>query len=89
MRWRKRCGEGAGRRLLLNRGRREPRPDPRWVEVGCSRAAAGVHFGEHTCVVALGIGINGVKHRSEQFIPENTVGKTDRTTDGTNQVMVA
>jgi hypothetical protein len=24
----------------------------------------GVHFGEHTCVVALGIDIDGVKHRS-------------------------
>ena len=24
--------------------------------------ADGVHFGEHTCVVALGIGIDGVKH---------------------------
>jgi putative transposase len=24
--------------------------------------AGGVHFGEHTCVVALGIGIDGVKH---------------------------
>jgi putative transposase len=24
----------------------------------------GVHFGEHTCVVALGIGIGGVKHPS-------------------------
>ena len=22
----------------------------------------GVHFGEHTCVVALGIGIDGTKH---------------------------
>ncbi len=22
----------------------------------------GVHFGEHLCVVALGIGIDGVKH---------------------------
>jgi hypothetical protein len=24
--------------------------------------ADGVHFGEHTCVVALGIGIDGTKH---------------------------
>lgn len=22
----------------------------------------GVHFGEHTCIVALGIGVDGTKH---------------------------
>ena len=39
----------------------------------------GVHFGEHTCVVALGIGINGVKHplAVEEGSTENATLVTD------------
>ena len=35
----------------------------RWVGWTWSRYMIdGVHFGEHLCVVALGIGIDGIKH---------------------------
>ena len=39
----------------------------------------GVHFGEHTCVVALGIGVNGVKHplAVEEGSTENATVVTD------------
>ena len=39
----------------------------------------GVHYGEHTCVVALGIGINGVKHplAVEEGSTENATLVTD------------
>ena len=39
----------------------------------------GVHFGEHTCVVALGIGIDGVKHplALEEGSTENATLATD------------
>ena len=39
----------------------------------------GVHFGEHTCVVALGIGIDGVKHplALEEGSTENATLVTD------------
>jgi putative transposase len=39
----------------------------------------GVHFGEHTCVVALGIGIDGTKHplAVEEGSTENTTLVTD------------
>jgi putative transposase len=39
----------------------------------------GVHFGEHTCVVALGIGIDGTKHPLgvEEGSTENTAVVTD------------
>ena len=39
----------------------------------------GVHFGEHTCVVALGIGIDGVKHplAMEEGSTENATLVTD------------
>ena len=39
----------------------------------------GVHFGEHTCVVALGIGIDGTKHplALEEGSTENTTLVTD------------
>ena len=41
--------------------------------------ADGVHFGEHTCVVALGIGIDGVKHplAIEEGSTENATLVTD------------
>lgn len=41
--------------------------------------AGGVHFGEHTCVVALGIGIDGVKHPLgvEEGPTENAAVVTD------------
>jgi putative transposase len=41
--------------------------------------ADGVHFGEHTCVVALGIGIDGVKHPLgvEEGSTENAAVVTD------------
>src|SRR2546423_3558508 len=41
--------------------------------------ADGVHFGEHTCVVALGIGIDGVKHplALEEGSTENATLVTD------------
>ena len=41
--------------------------------------ADGVPFGEHTCVVALGIGIDGVKHplAGEEGSPENATLVTD------------
>src|ERR1051326_8350956 len=40
----------------------------------------GVHFGEHTCVVALGIGIDGKKHplAVEEGSTENATLVTDR-----------
>jgi hypothetical protein len=39
----------------------------------------GVHFGEHTCVVALGIGIDGTKHpvAVEEGSTENATLVTD------------
>jgi transposase-like protein len=39
----------------------------------------GVHFGEHTCVVALGIGIDGTKHPLgvEEGSAENAAVVTD------------
>jgi putative transposase len=42
----------------------------------------GVHFGEHTCVVALGIGIDGTKHplAVEQGSTENATLVTDLVT---------
>jgi putative transposase len=41
--------------------------------------AGGVHFGEHTCVVALGIGLDGVKHPLgvEEGSTENAAVVTD------------
>lgn len=41
--------------------------------------ADGVHFGEHTCVVALGIGIDGIKHPLgvEEGSTENAAVVTD------------
>jgi putative transposase len=41
--------------------------------------AGGVHFGEHTCVVALGIGIDGTKHplAVEEGSTENATLVTD------------
>ena len=42
----------------------------------------GVHFGEHTCVVALGIGIDGIKHplAVEEGSTENATLVTDLVT---------
>src|SRR5215469_10212429 len=39
----------------------------------------GVHFGEHTCVVALGIGVDGAKHplAVEEGSTENATLVTD------------
>ena len=41
--------------------------------------STGVHFGEHTCVVALGIGIDGTKHplAVEEGSTENATLVTD------------
>ncbi len=53
------------------RGGSSRRPRPRWPSCWPPTCPAldlvavmvdGVHFGEHTCVVALGIGIDGTKH---------------------------
>ena len=58
----------------------------------------GVHFGEHTCVVALGIGADGVKHplAVEEGSTENTTlvtglitGLRDRGLDVTRPVLAA
>jgi transposase-like protein len=57
----------------------------------------GVHFGEHTCVVALGIGIDGVKHplslvegstENTTLVTELIVGLRERGLDVTKPILV-
>jgi len=57
----------------------------------------GVHFGEHTCVVALGIGIDGVKHplslvegstENTTLVTELIVGLRERGLDTTRPILV-
>jgi transposase-like protein len=57
----------------------------------------GVHFGEHTCVVALGIGIDGTKHplslvegstESASLVSELIVGLRERGLDVTKSILV-
>ena len=59
------------RRARRCRAGSSPRPRPRWPSCSPRTCPAldlvafmvdGVHFGEHTCVVALGIDIDGAKH---------------------------
>ncbi len=56
----------------------------------------GVHFGEHTCVVALGIAIDGTKHplslvegstENATLVTELIVGLRERGLDGTKSVL--
>jgi putative transposase len=57
----------------------------------------GVHFGEHTCVVALGIGIDGTKHplslvegsnENATLVTELIVGRRERGLDVTRPILV-
>jgi putative transposase len=57
----------------------------------------GVHFGEHTCVVALGIGIDGTKHplslvegstENTTLVTELIVGLRERGLDVTRPILV-
>ena len=57
----------------------------------------GVHFGEHTCVVALGIGIDGTKHplslvegstENTTLVTELIVGLRERGLDVTKPILV-
>lgn len=57
----------------------------------------GVHFGEHTCVVALGIGIDGTKHplslvegstENATLVSELIVGLRERGLDVTKPILV-
>jgi putative transposase len=57
----------------------------------------GVHFGEHTCVVALGIGINGTKHplslvegstENATLVTDLIVGLRERGLDVTRPILV-
>lgn len=57
----------------------------------------GVHFGEHTCVVALGIGIDGTKHplslvegstENATLVTELIVGLRERGLDVTRPILV-
>jgi putative transposase len=57
----------------------------------------GVHFGEHTCVVALGIGIDGVKHplslvegstENATLVTDLLVGLRERGLDVTRPILV-
>jgi putative transposase len=57
----------------------------------------GVHFGEHTCVVALGIGIDGIKHplslvegstENTTLVIELIVGLRERGLDVTKPILV-
>ena len=57
----------------------------------------GVHFGEHTCVVALGIGIDGVKHplaveegstENATLVTDLITGLRDRGLDVTRPILV-
>ena len=57
----------------------------------------GVHFGEHTCVVALGIGIDGTKHplslvegstENATLVTELIVGLRERGLDVTQSILV-
>ena len=57
----------------------------------------GVHFGEHTCVVALGIDIDGVKHplslvegstENATLVTELIVGLRERGLDVTRPILV-
>jgi putative transposase len=57
----------------------------------------GVHFGEHTCIVALGIDINGVKHplslvegstENATLVTELIVGLRERGLDVTRPILV-
>jgi transposase-like protein len=57
----------------------------------------GVHFGEHTCVVALGIGIDGIKHplslvegstENTTLVTELIVGLRERGLDVTRPILV-
>jgi putative transposase len=57
----------------------------------------GVHFGEHTCVVALGIGIDGTKHplslvegstENATLVTELIVGLRERGLDVTQPILV-
>ena len=58
--------------------------------------AGGVHFGEHTCVVALGIGIDGTKHplaveegstENATLVTELATGLRDRGLDVTRPIL--
>jgi transposase-like protein len=57
----------------------------------------GVHFGEHTCVVALGIGIDGIKHplslvegstENTTLVTDLIVGLRERGLDVTRPILV-
>jgi putative transposase len=57
----------------------------------------GVHFGEHCCVVALGIGLDGTKHplslvegstENATLVPELIVGLRERGLDVTRPILV-
>jgi transposase-like protein len=57
----------------------------------------GVHFGEHTCVVALGIGIDGIKHplslvegstENTTLVTDLIVGLRERGLDVTKPILV-
>ena len=57
----------------------------------------GVHFGEHVCVVALGIGIDGVKHplavvegdtENTTVVKDLLVGLRERGLDTTKPILV-
>jgi transposase-like protein len=57
----------------------------------------GVHFGEHTCVVALGIGIDGIKHplslvegstENTTLVTDLIVGLRERGLDTTRPILV-
>ena len=88
------------------RGGSSPRPRPRWPSCSPRTCPAldlvalmvdGVHFGEHTCVVALGIGIDGTKHplslvegstENATLVTELIVGLRERGLDVTRPILV-
>ncbi len=103
----KRVEESAGRRASRRcRAGSSPRPRPRWAScwprtLGELDLVAlmidGVHFGEHLCVVALGIGIDGVKHplglvegstENTSVVTDLLTGLRDRGLDTTRPIFV-
>ena len=99
-------GPLARRASPRSRGGSSPRPRPRWPSC-CPRRSGeldlvalmidGVHFGEHLCVVALGIGIDGTKHplglvegRTENttVVTDLLTGLRDRGLDTTRPIFV-
>ena len=100
-----RAGRDAPPHARRCRAGSSPRPRPRWPQLLAADLSQldlvalmvdGVHFGEHTCVVALGIDIDGIKHplslvegstENATLVTELIVGLRERGLDVTRPIL--